>query len=345
MTSSDDITLSVVKGAGLQSALAEIRPFLAARDLQTDENIDTFVLAHTTADHRLAGCAGLDQNVIKCVCTSEEFRDAGLSLKLATEVIKCGLTAGYDDLFLYTKYSNIRLFRGWGFSTLVEIPGAVAFLHYDQAAFEHYIEALRAFRKEGALTGSIVLNANPFTNGHRYLVEQASKDCDIVHIFLVKEDVSLFSYQDRLTLVRKGVADLKNVIVHEGSDYIISHATFPGYFLKDRAAVNEQASAVDALMFRRYIAPALNVSVRYVGTEPLDKTTAMYNVVLRKFLSTYPCDSKPVELKELERKTCGPAVISASRVRELIKAGNFEAIKELVPPSTFEFIRRTHTQS
>ncbi|EFA28598.1 ABC transporter, ATP-binding protein, partial [Haemophilus influenzae HK1212] len=38
--------------------------------------------------------------------------------------------------------------------------------------------------------GSIVMNANPFTLGHRYLIEQALQQCDHLHLFIVGEDAS-----------------------------------------------------------------------------------------------------------------------------------------------------------
>lgn len=52
------------------------------------------------------------------------------------------------------------------------------------------------------------MNANPFTNGHRYLIQQAAAQCDWLHLFLVKEDSSRFPYEDRLDLVLKGTADI-----------------------------------------------------------------------------------------------------------------------------------------
>ncbi|CAK7191912.1 [Citrate [pro-3S]-lyase] ligase [Commensalibacter sp. Nvir] len=339
MSISDGITLSVLQDDDLQSKLKEITQFLTDRGLNIDVQVKTFILAYNQEDNQIVGCAGLDKNVVKCVCVDEQFRGSGLSVKIGTEVIKRGLSEGYDDLFLYTKYKNLKLFRGWGFTPLVELPDVVAFMNYNSQKFRDYLEGLQTLKKNGSRIGSVVMNANPFTNGHRYLVEQASKNCDWVHVFLVREDVSLFSYKTRLELVREGLADINNVTVHEGSDYIISHATFPQYFLKNDYDVNTQASAIDALMFRRYIAPALNISVRYVGTEPLDKTTARYNLVLKKFLNTYPYNAKPIELKELERLKYRGVVVSASRVRRLMEARNYEGIKDLVPESTFVFIK------
>ena len=67
-------------------------------------------------------------------------------------------------------------------------------------------------------------------NGHRYLVETASKENDHVYVFVVSEDVSIFSFSERFKLVKAGVADLPNVIVVPGKEYMVSYATFPAYF-------------------------------------------------------------------------------------------------------------------
>ncbi|WP_077804032.1 [citrate (pro-3S)-lyase] ligase [Gluconobacter albidus] len=337
---SDDISISLLSGSDLERKKHDIIDFLATGDLRIDDQVTTFVVALSQDNERIVACAGLDKNVVKCVCVDKQLRGSGLSVRLGTEVIMQGLSKGYDDLFLFTKYINSRIFDGWGFKSLVEIPNVVSFMDYDSTQLEYYLYTLKSTLRAGERIGSIVMNANPFTNGHRYLVEQASKECDWVHVFLVREDVSFFSYDTRLTLVRDGVSDLRNVVVHEGSDYIISHATFPQYFLKKDEEITEQASAIDALMFRKYIAPSLNINIRYVGTEPTDKTTAMYNVVLKKFLEDCSYSDKKIELKEIERVKFQDIAVSASRVRSLIQENRYRETADLVPKSTYLYLNK-----
>ena len=76
------------------------------------------------------------------------------------------------------------------------------------------------------------MNANPFTKGHQYLVEQ-TKESPHVYVFVLSEDKSLFS-KARFAMVQKGVAHLPNVTVLSTEDYLVSSATFPTYFLKKR---------------------------------------------------------------------------------------------------------------
>ena len=116
---------------------------------------------------------------------------------------------------------------------------------------QRYASYLTTLRHDGNKIGSIVMNANPFTNGHRYLVQQAAAQCDWLHLFLVKEDTSRFPYEDRLELVRAGTSDIKNLTVHRGSEYIISRATFPCYFIKEQGVVDDCNTEIDLKIFHQ----------------------------------------------------------------------------------------------
>ena len=210
--------------------MEEVRKLLAANDLELDDQIEVFVVCRS--DGRLVACAGLDHYTIKCVAVAEDVRGESLSLELGSEVVQLAAARGQFHLFLYSKPRNLPLFRGWGFYPLVEVPERVVMMENSPVALERYCDSLRAQRRPGEKVGGIVLNANPFTLGHRYLVEQAARACDWLHVFVVKEDASMFSYADRYALVAAGVKGIDNLTLYPGSDYIISRATFPRYFLK-----------------------------------------------------------------------------------------------------------------
>ena len=82
--------------------------------------------------------------------------------------------------------------------------------------------------------GSIVMNCNPFTNGHKYLVEKASGEVDVLLLFVLEENKSFFKFEDRIEMVRLGTQHLENVYVVPGGNFIISALTFPEYFLKEQ---------------------------------------------------------------------------------------------------------------
>ena len=177
--------------------------------------------------------------------------------------------------------------------------------------------------------GVVVMNCNPFTLGHRYLIEQAAKQVERLFVMVVREDCSLFAYAERKAMVEQGVAHLENVTVIDGSEYAISQATFPTYFLKRLDDAADTQMLLDLDLFRRHIAPALGTTVRFVGTEPTDQLTRRYNQLMHEMLADVR------ETARLEKK--GNAV-SASRVRKAMEQGDMSTIRQLVPPTTLPYI-------
>ncbi|OSJ17157.1 [citrate (pro-3S)-lyase] ligase [Bradyrhizobium canariense] len=323
--------------------MVKVRSLLAANHLGLDSQVEAFVVCRR--DGRIVACAGLDHNVIKCVAVADEFRGESLSLRLGSEAVKLAAECGQFHLFLYSPPHNRPFFRGWGFYPLVEVPQLVVLMENSPIAIHAYCDRLRQQRRPGRKIGGIVLNANPFTLGHQYLVERAARVCDWLHVFVVREDASLFSYADRFRLVEAGVKHLERVSLHPGSEYIISRATFPGYFLKDRALVDHSWAAIDLLLFREYIAPALGISHRYVGTEPFDTVTETYNADMKHWLQYAASSAASVTVIEIPRASVRDVPISASQVRRLLARGEFPAMQDLVPAPTLQFLERTFSAS
>lgn len=200
-----------------------------------------------------------------------------------------------------------------------------------------YLKQIKEMDRGTKLNGAIVMNCNPFTLGHRYLIETASKLVDTLYIFVVEENRSFFSFDDRIMLVEKGCADLCNVVVIPSGKFIISASTFPGYFNKDYNNTIEVDTSEDVSIFGRYIARELNISKRFVGEEPLDPITNQYNSSMKKILPEFG-----IELIEIPRKEFEGGVISASRVREYLKNKDFKSIKGIVPISTYAFLEEKY---
>ena len=177
--------------------------------------------------------------------------------------------------------------------------------------------------------GVVVMNCNPFTLGHRYLIEQAAKQVKRLYVMVVREDCSLFAYTERKAMVEQGVADIKNVTVIDGSDYAISRATFPTYFLKRLDDAADTQMLLDLDLFRRHIAPALGATVRFVGTEPTDQLTRRYNQLMHEALK---------DVRETDRLEKDGYAVSASRVRKAMEEGDMNTIRQLVPPTTLPYI-------
>lgn len=177
--------------------------------------------------------------------------------------------------------------------------------------------------------GVVVMNCNPFTLGHRYLIEQAAKQVERLYVMVVREDCSLFAYTERKAMVEQGVADIENVSVIDGSDYAISRATFPTYFLKRLDDAADTQMLLDLDLFRRHIAPALGATVRFVGTEPTDQLTRRYNQLMHEALK---------DVREIDRLAKDGNAVSASRVRKAMEQGDMNTIRQLVPPTTLPYI-------
>lgn len=186
---------------------------------------------------------------------------------------------------------------------------------------------------DGSIVGSIVMNCNPFTLGHRYLIEQAAAQCTVLYVFVVEENKSIFSFEDRFELVKEGTADLDNVIVMPSGSFMISTLTFPEYFNKDNPAAVQVDPSMDVEIFGKFIAPALGISLRFAGEEPLDVVTNRYNETMKRILPSYGVQFKVIPRKEMDGK-----VISASRVRECLKTKDFIQINSLVPDTTFRYL-------
>ncbi|MDO4975398.1 MAG: adenylyltransferase/cytidyltransferase family protein, partial [Alphaproteobacteria bacterium] len=183
--------------------------------------------------------------------------------------------------------------------------------------------------------GAIVMNCNPFTLGHRYLIEKASSMVDKLYIFVVEEDKSIFPFKDRLELVKLGTEDLKNVTVLPSGKYMISLLTLPGYFSKDSKTVDTIDASKDLNLFAQYIAPALGINVRFAGTEPLDKFTCEYNKSMKKELPKFN-----IEFCEIDRKAIDGNIISASKVRQLLSEQKFEELEKYVPKTTYNYLMK-----
>ncbi|WP_058912503.1 [citrate (pro-3S)-lyase] ligase [Entomohabitans teleogrylli] len=325
-------------GRGEHKEFTAIRNFLKASDLGIDISIDVFITVWY--DERMVACGGIAGNIIKCVAISPELRGAGIALKLATELVHLAYERGHSHLFLYTKTSNETLFRDCGFFPIVDVPGTVVLMENSCCRLNRYVQQLESLRRPGNTIGCIVMNANPFTLGHQYLVEQAAARCDWLHLMLVREDASAFSYEDRLAMAQAGTQHITNLTLHAGSEYLISRATFPCYFIKDQSIINHCHTEIDLKIFRHYIAPALGITHRFVGEEPFCQLTARYNRDMYHWLQTPELRFPPVEVVEISRKTCGGEPISASRVRKLLARHDMAAIAELVPPGSLQRLQQ-----
>ncbi|MDR2492638.1 MAG: hypothetical protein LBD25_04175 [Coriobacteriales bacterium] len=206
----------------------------------------------------------------------------------------------------------------------------------DMSGLEQYLGKLKLIQKP---IGSVVMNCNPFTMGHRYLVETAAGKVAHLYVFVVEEDSSYFPFATRIKLVQEGLADLQNVTVIPSGEFIISLRTFDAYSHKDKLQDKVIDASTDVHVFGKYIAPSLDITVRSVGDEPIDAVTRQYNAALLDILPRYG-----VDLVVIPRKAMMNEPISASRVRRLLKERDFASISLLVPQTTLNYLQEHYGQ-
>ena len=306
----------------------KLEAFLKLSDLTFDGNIDYCVVA--LENNEIVGCACKDKNVFKMVAVSCKIQNEDMVSKLITKLIEKCVEENIFHYFIFTKMIYQVHFESLGFKLLSSYQ-EIGLFEKGNISFDQYYDGI--VLDKDLLTGAIVMNCNPFTLGHRYLIEQALDKVQQLIIFVVEEDQSFFSFEDRINLVKEGTADLKNVIVIPSGPYIISQATFPTYFLKEINQKNTYYTHIDVQLFKR-IMDKLNITYRFVGSEPLDQVTNLYNETMKEVLGD--------RLIVIERKTSSEDVISASRVRKYLESKDYDGIKDLVPDTTYQYLKKNY---
>ncbi len=315
----------------LGSAERELmRGFLARLGLDLEPDIEYSAFVRDGQD--LVACASIAGDVIKCVGVDPAWEGEGAAAKAIELLVGEAEARGQRRLFVYTKPKNRAVFESLGFSALASVDEAMI-LERGRLGFDDWAEDIRGMLPGAEADGAVVVNCNPFTLGHRYLIEQAAKDCGRLLVLVVAGDRSSIPGATREALVRAGTKDLSNVSVASGGAYCVSGATFPSYYLKEKSRATEVQAALDAELFAAKIAPAFSIRTRFVGSEPFCPVTAAYNRALASILNRHG-----IGLVELERKGVGGQAISASAVRAAIREGRVESIKRLVPETTFAWL-------
>ena len=339
-----------------------IEQFLGDNGLRLDDVDYYAALVDETTDDIVAG-GGLKGGVIKCVAVAEGHKGEAVANQIVSHLIAQANADGHQCVKLFTKPQNQKMFESMSFRLLAEAPKAIL-METGIGGIRKYSEELESEKRKvkseksdgesekgkvkseksnGKLhhnntspqqpimpqSGIIIMNCNPFTLGHRYLIEQAAQQVQTLYILVVREDCSMFGYDERKAMIVRGVAHINNVVVCDGSEYSISATTFPTYFLKSLSDASDTQMTLDIDLYRRHIATALGATVRFVGTEPDDPLTRRYNELMKSMLP---------DVREVARLQQGGVAVSASRVRKAIVENHLAQAARLVPPTTIPYI-------
>ena len=307
--------------------------FLSKAGLRADDDVEQTALAWE--GDALIATGSRQGNLLKYLAVDPAHQGEDLLAKILTSLRQEAFREGHQHLFLYTKPSNAHLFTGLLFHSVAQTED-VLLMEDEQNGIHDFLEKLSSVKHSGTV-GAAVMNCDPFTLGHQYLIETAAKACDHVYVFVLSEEKSCFSAADRMEMVRLGTTHLSNVTVLPTGPYLISSATFPTYFLKNRDQADVIHCQLDVEIFIRYFAPAFSVTTRYVGVEPLSPLTDQYNAVLKEQLP-----QRGIGVVEIPRLCAGNSPISASAVRAALKNNDHDALQALVPYSTFTYLKDKH---
>lgn len=292
---------------------------------------------------KMVGTASVAGSTIRSIAIVKHRQGSNTLAEMLDDVMEILYDAGHTNIFIYTKADAVKSFQNIGFYEVDRAEDdfdSVVLLERKPDGIRNFVKTIERLKTGHEEIGAIVMNANPFTLGHQYLIEHAAAHCDFLYVFVVSSEKSVFPFDMRMNLIEEGTKHIDNIYVLNGGAYIISGATFPNYFLKAPSSATKLQAKLDIRIFARYFAKALNIKKRFIGTEPYCGTTKIYNETMKEVLTKFD-----VEVCEIPRKTFGEIPISASMVRKFIKDGQIEALVPYVPTTTYDFLMSKNSKS
>lgn len=319
----------------------------AESGIKRDEGME-YIMGVRASDGSLIAAGGVLGPTIRSIVCSPKHRGSGIMAGLMSELIRLQHERGIYHLFIYGKKEYEAVYTGLGFYKIAEVPGVMVFMENLEHAFTEKIQLWReeseqqvqergmqdrAARAEKRGASALVMNLNPITLGHRALIKTACAQSDLTHVFVLAEDRSFFTTEERMAMFKAACSDFPGLIMHDSGAYMVSASNFPAYFLKNLTEAAEVQAALDVEVFAR-IAPALNIRRRFIGSEPFSELGRCYNAIMQTALP-----AKGITVTELPRFEDEDGIAySATRVRRALAEGCYEKALKLVPESSAPFI-------
>ena len=315
----------IIKGSSSEKALEE---FLLDKEV-IYEDVDASYVIRDAGD--IIATVSVKKNLIKFFYIDKAYQGEGLAIELINSALEDIISKGYRTYFVFTKAKNENIFTSLSMDVIEKTEDVVLL----EGGFFKYADWIQNIKKDLDKDeySAIVMNANPLTLGHEYLIDKALEEARDLIIFVLEEDASYFSTKGRYEIVKNHYHNNGRVHVYKSGPYIISRATFPTYFLKKDTDKLKVYTELDAKIFAKRIAKDLNIKKRYFGTEPIDKVTEKYNEMMKKILFEYGVDSEFIERKKINNE-----YISASKLREGIET-DFESIKKYLSQDVYEYLK------
>lgn len=317
----------IIKEVLLEEEKNKLISFLHKYNLEYEFDIDYSILVYDK--NELIATSSLSNNVMKCFLVREDYKHQNITTLMFHHLVNELKQRGIYSFFVFTSPSNEKIFTSLNMKKIVETMNTVL-LEGGDFITDVLKELKLQYNVSNNKKAAVIINANPMTLGHMYLIETAAEENNEVLVFVVSEDLSSFPFKDRIKIIESATAHLKNVTVLPTLSYLVSKITFPKYFLKEDQLIQEEQTLVDVLVYKQYYKKIFNIETRYLGEEPYSYNTSKYNQTLKDYLNS--------NVKIVKRKEVNNKAISASLVRKLIKANKIEKIKDYVPEATYKYL-------
>ncbi len=319
-----------------------VKNFLAQQGLDYDPTDVDRTMVLFNMNKQVIGTGSYKCRTLKYVAVAKQFRETTAFADIVSFITN-ELFRTHKHTFVFTKPETAKLFEGLGYTEIARAEPLFAVLEFGYQSIKDYQNYLKQMKRNTQTQNiaAIVVNCNPFTNGHKYLIETAANENEIVYLFVVEEDLSVFPFDIRWELIRKGTEHIKNLVMLKAGHYIVSGGIFPNYFLKKESTdlISEKQAELDITIFAKYMVPVLNITKRYIGTENYCQTTLAYNKAMHKILPLHNVEvieKTRIAVDQIE--TDNPNYISASKVRQAIREDRLLEIKDFIPATTAEFL-------
>ena len=307
----------------------DCRTLLASNGLTFEEKVDKTIALYD--GEQMVATGSIYENVIKMIAVEANYQGENLTSIIMFNLISILNQKNISKYFIFTKPESKKYFIDFNFSEIIESEHVVMLENSIDKIEDQLNQIKNNLKLKSGKTSGIVMNCNPVTLGHMYLIERCANESDNVIVFLVEENKSVFPFEIRLNLLKKATKHWNNVHIVPSTKYIISSATFPTYFLKELNQASLEYMKLDISIFNKYFMKIFSLDKRYVGSEPLDPTTSAYNQTMKEILGE--------KLVEIERVQLDSNIVSASFVRKLAKELKYDELKKYVPNETYKFLK------
>lgn len=311
--------------------IEEIKLYLKTNNVDYDLPDKTFVIRDSG---KIIATGSADGNILKYFFSKDEYQGQGLMGIIYNSLLNHLLESGYNSFFVFTTPCNKTIFKSLGLKEVYS-TGRVSLFEGGFYNYDKWIKGVQAsIKSKNGKRGAMVVNCNPMTLGHKYLIDTALQQVDELLVFVVEEDSSIFPFADRFSILENELQDYNNVTLIKSGPYIISRGTFPTYFIKKKDEMLDIYTELDGSIFAKKIALDLEIDIRFFGEEPTDIVTLNYNNTLKKIL-----EDSSISVKIIERKKLDTTIISASYVRSLLKDNNIDCAFKYLPVATINYLK------